>query len=200
LAQKVKQYEAWWDDHVANGKYYTIEQFKTILSNCDSRRAYLNVVNNGDRVLDVGCGLGLDYAYYIKNNVVVDYTGIDICKGFIKYCRDMYPEGSFEVQPSYETTFKDKSFGIATARHVLEHLKEPYTTLSEMCRVAKQVAIIWFLPPGEEKIRLTKKGFYKNVYSVDKLKEHIDSLGFNILVEDIPIESKRKHQLWHLTS
>jgi len=196
----VNSYEQWWQNNVANGKYYTIDQFRTILGNIDSRKAYLDIVKSGDRVLDVGCGLGLDYEFYRKNNIDIDYTGIDVCTGFIEDCRKTYPQGRFEVYPSYETPYGDKEFNVATARHLLEHLKEPYSTLSEMCRVAEQVAIIWFIHPGvEEKIHLSRKGFYKNKYSCKLLKEYIHSIGATLKVVDIQSRSSKKsHQLWHL--
>jgi ubiquinone/menaquinone biosynthesis C-methylase UbiE len=199
VAQKVNEYEDWWESNIVSGKYYTINQFKTILGNSDSRRAYLKIVKNGWRVLDVGCGLGLDYKYYRDNDIEVDYTGIDVCKGFIEYCRDNYPEGRFEVQPSYEIACGDKEFDIATARHLLEHLKEPYSTMQEMCRVANIVAIIFFMPPGdEEKIRLTRKGFYKNRYSAQLLEDYAVGLGKSVTITDVPIEGSKKHQLWVL--
>jgi len=198
LAQEI-DYEQWWQLNVVSGKYYTIKQFKTILSGADSRRAYLDIVKTGNRVLDAGCGLGLDYEFYCKNNLEVDYTGIDTCAGFIEYCRKTYLQGRFEVYPSYATPYADKTFDIATIRHVLEHLKEPYSTIKELCRIAKKVAIIWFIPPSEEKIRLTKKGFYKNIYSKCKLKTYIAELGWTVSIRDIPIKSSKKHQLWLLT-
>ena len=194
--EQTVDYEQWWENNVVTGAYYTMEQFQTILSAVDSRSSYLDVVKSGYKVLDVGCGLGLDYEYYCKNNIKVDYTGVDTCEGFINRCREKYPQGRFEVQRSYDLSYEDKTFDIATARHVLEHLKEPYSTLQEMCRVAKEVAIIWFLrPEDEENLRLTRKGFYKNVYSKCKLMDYITCLGFSVTTSDL----NKRNGFWHLT-
>lgn len=192
-------YETWWDTHVAEGKTYTIEKFKKILSGTD-RREFLKIVHPGDSVLDVGCGLGLDYAMYQKNNTKVRYVGMDICKGFIKYNQQQYPSATFMNGKSYDLPFEDKSFDIVTCRHLLEHLKEPYMTLMEFLRVGKSVAILWFIPPGEKEKRvLRSKGFYKNTYSRDSLSDFVKSLGFNLKIKEMLHSKKRKHELWYLT-
>ena len=195
----IKKYEEWWDREVVGGKRYTVEEFKTILGNADSREAYLNIVKTGWSVLDVGCGLGLDYEMYLENNVDIEYVGIDICRGFIKHNKAAHPKGNFVFGKSYELPFENKAFDLATSRHVLEHLKGAEPTIREMCRVGKQVAIIWFNPPSTEKIVFTKKGFYKNVYSRLKLENLIEGLGFKISKKDFVYSPRRTHQLWNLT-
>jgi ubiquinone/menaquinone biosynthesis C-methylase UbiE len=196
----IKEYEKWWDTDVVGGKRYTIAEFKKILGNADSREAYLDIVKDGQSVLDVGCGLGLDYEMYCKNNVNVRYVGIDICRGFIEHNKKTYPEGNFIFGRSYELPFEDKAFDIATSRHVLEHLKEAEPTIKEMCRVANQVAIIWFNPPqARNTIHLRTKGFYKNTYSRPKLEELIHGLGFDISIKNFVYSPERTHQLWNLT-
>ena len=196
----LKEYETWWDTDVVGGKRYTIEEFKTILGNADSREAYLDIIKAGWSVLDVGCGLGLDYEMYCENNTEIKYVGIDICRGFIEHNKKTHLEGNFIHGKSYELPFADKTFDIATSRHVLEHLREAEPTIREMCRVANQVAIVWFLPPQEQEKRLfTKKGFYKNTYSRPNLEELIHGLGFKFSTKDFVYSPKRTHQLWNLT-
>jgi ubiquinone/menaquinone biosynthesis C-methylase UbiE len=149
-------------------------------------------------VLDVGCGLGLDYELYQKHDLKVDYVGLDACKGFIEYNKKLHPEAQWLWGKSYNLPFEDKSFDLVTCRHVLEHLKEAEPTIREMCRVGKSVAIIWLKTPGErEIIRLTQKGFYKNMYCRPDLKKLIKDLGFTITTRDFQYP-KKIHQLWHL--
>jgi ubiquinone/menaquinone biosynthesis C-methylase UbiE len=197
----VKNYEQWWEKNVVSEKYYTVSQFKDILGCYDSRRVYSNLIpKTNKRVLDVGCGLGLDYEFYLKNDVEVEYFGVDICCGFIEHNKKEYPGTNFVCGKSYELPFKDKAFGLTTTRHVLEHLKEPYSTIHEMCRVSDRVAIIWFIAPGKiEQTRLTRKGFYKNTYSESELMRYIEQLGFRLMVEDIRMTPSKKHTLWFLT-
>lgn len=192
-------YETWWDTDVVSGKRYTIAEFKAVLDGSD-REIYLDIVKDGESVLDVGCGVGLDYEMYNKHDVDVGYVGIDSCRGFIEHNKLEHPEATFMHGKSYELPFEDKSFDIVTCRHVLEHLKEPYTTLAEICRVGKRVAIIWFIPPGKkEKIVLREKGFYKNTYSRKTLESFISALGFEFSTTDMFHTERRTHQLWYLT-
>jgi len=195
----MKSYEEWWQNQIVTESYYTIEQFKTILGNVDSRKAYLPLIEPGMSVLDIGCGLGLDYEYYVKNDIKVKYCGIDICKGFIEYNTRHYPGGIFTISESYVLPFKDGEFDVATIRHVLEHLQEPYSTLREAARVADRVLIIWFIPPRDkETIRLTRKGFYKNTYNKFVLEDYINTIGLQLNIVDIPVKGGKKNQLWAL--
>jgi ubiquinone/menaquinone biosynthesis C-methylase UbiE len=166
----------------------------------------LVLAKNVKTFLDVGCGPALTYEYLCKNNIEVEYTGVDLCRGFIEYNKKTYPEANFVRGKSYKLPFKDKAFDFVTARHVLEHLREPYSTIAEMCRVSDRVGIIFFMRPAKEEIvRRSSKGFYKNIYSRQKLEDFVEELGFNMSI--IPVHRKyernplkeARHQLWYLT-
>jgi cyclopropane fatty-acyl-phospholipid synthase-like methyltransferase len=45
--------------------------------------------------LDFGCGLGHMYDYIRKNNIDVEYAGMDMSKVFVDKCREKYPENKF---------------------------------------------------------------------------------------------------------
>jgi cyclopropane fatty-acyl-phospholipid synthase-like methyltransferase len=50
----------------------------------------------GDRVLDVGCGLGDFLSWLLGQGLQVDYTGIDITPEFVAHCRKVHGgEGRF---------------------------------------------------------------------------------------------------------
>ena len=201
----MKQHERWWDNSIR--KQGTVDNFINTFNIPYSRRPYLTLAENVKTFLDVGCGPALTYDFLCKNNIEVRYTGIDLCRGFIEHNKKTYPEANFVLGKSYKLPFKDKAFDFVTARHVLEHLKEPYTTIGEMCRVSDRVAIIFFIRPQEEEnITRSSKGFYKNTYSVSKLRDFIKGLGFDISTTPVyrrktSVPGKRaKHELWSLTS
>jgi len=52
---------------------------------------------NGHSVLDVGCGLGDLFMWFKKNEIKVDYLGIDITKKMILKAKEKYPKASFKV-------------------------------------------------------------------------------------------------------
>jgi trans-aconitate methyltransferase len=49
-------------------------------------------------VLDVGCGLGDFYKFFIDQKIDVDYTGIDIIADFIARAKERFPDGHFECK------------------------------------------------------------------------------------------------------
>ena len=52
-------------------------------------------VNKYESILDVGCGYGRSYALLNRQNIEVDYYGIDILDKYIKYCQNTYKKCTF---------------------------------------------------------------------------------------------------------
>ena len=53
----------------------------------------LGVANiTGFKILDVGCGLGDLYRYFLNRKIELDYTGIDIMPEFIEKAQEKYPD------------------------------------------------------------------------------------------------------------
>jgi len=54
-------------------------------------------INNGNSVLDYGCGIGDFIMYLIKNNIEIsDYMGVDINGNFIEMAKESYPNHNFK--------------------------------------------------------------------------------------------------------
>lgn len=167
---------SWWDDN------YTRSDFRSWLTNegSFSRSILTDLVRGYDSVLDCACGTCLDYFEYKKKLIPVKYKGIDSCKGLVDEAKSFGIDcdlGSIEDLP-----YKDGSFDIVTARHILEHLDYYEKALSEMCRVAKyEVAVIFFLPPqGQEVLEkdpALKYAVNINKYSKGKLEEFASQFG-----------------------
>lgn len=167
---------SWWDDN------YTRSDFRSWLTNegSFSRSILTDLVRGYDSVLDCACGTCLDYFEYKKKLIPVKYKGIDSCKGLVDEAKSFGIDcdlGSIEELP-----YKDGSFDIVTARHILEHLDYYEKALSEMCRVAKyEVAVIFFLPPqGQEVLEkdpALKYAVNINKYGKKKLEEFASQFG-----------------------
>jgi len=55
-------------------------------------------IQDGDSILDLGCGFG-DFIKYLENEgVSVDYTGYDINPALIEIAKERFPEKTFEVK------------------------------------------------------------------------------------------------------
>ncbi len=167
---------SWWDDN------YTRSDFRSWLTSegSFSRSILTDLVRGYDSVLDCACGTCLDYFEYKKKLIPVKYKGIDSCQGLVDEAKTFGIDcdlGSIEALP-----YKDKSFDIVTARHILEHLDYYEKAISEMCRVARyEVAIIFFLPPQEVEVleKDSNLNFEVNVnkYSKAKLEEFARMFG-----------------------
>jgi len=175
----------WWD------KNYQRPDFRGWLGGVDatSRSIVVNIAKNYESVLDCACGICLDWDRYQKENIKIQYTGLDACNGLVKEACERginVVEGSIEKIP-----FKDSSFDIVTARHILEHLSDFKKALREMARVARhEVVVVFFLPPDKENIgtdpRLGSE-VHLNTYSKAKVERLAKQLGS---FEWIPVENE----------
>jgi len=84
----------------------------------------------GMSVLDVGCGLGDLYKFFITKQIPVEYTGIDIVPAFITRAQERFPDAHFELGDmsslceDYDYIFVSGAFNLTTTNS-----KEYYFTL-----------------------------------------------------------------------
>jgi trans-aconitate methyltransferase len=71
---------------------------------------------NHQSVLDVGCGLGDLYKFFIDQKIDVDYTGIDIIPDFIARTKERFPDGHFECK---DITAVTKTYDVVLASGAL---------------------------------------------------------------------------------
>lgn len=94
------------------------------------------------KVLDVGCGHMPYKEMILKNDKVVEYTGVDIKS-------ESYQT---EIQPDYFwdgniLPFKDAEFDIVLLTEVLEHIPYPANILAEIRRVLKPDGLLFVTVP-----------------------------------------------------
>lgn len=114
------------------------------------------------------------------------YLGVDIIPKNTKWCKENYPETSFEVNPSlHKIDQPDKSWDVVYSRHVVDHMNSFEEAMDEHLRVAKKlVIVVLWRPLGEgdehEIKHITDQGKvyqdeYTNDYSRKKVMEWIRS-------------------------
>jgi len=145
--------------------------------------------------LDLGCGMGATYELFRREEIELQYVGIDATEGFIKTARHLYPEAKFEIGQIENIPYPDNSFDMASCRCVLEHLPDPDSAIREMARVSSRVVIVWFKWPGKkDRLRYDRRGFWENAYSRDRILEVADSVGLKLADEII----EQYHLVWTL--
>ena len=87
------------------------------------------------RVLDVGAGRG-----YLQD-IVPDYTGLDISPSARRYFHKPFVEASATEMP-----FRDDEFDAIWTVWVLEHVPSPESALNEMRRVVKDGGLLFLRP------------------------------------------------------
>lgn len=68
----------------------------------ETQKVRFEILNNiadlrDKRILDVGCGLGDLYKFFITKEIHVDYTGIDIIPDFIARAQERFPDAVFKT-------------------------------------------------------------------------------------------------------
>lgn len=95
----------------------------------------------GNRVLDVGCGQGVD-VYQLAERVGPEgeAVGIDNSETMLDAARERGEDVSnvrFELDDATELSFPDDHFDAARAERVLLHLEDPEQAVSELVRVTR---------------------------------------------------------------
>lgn len=185
----VKPHEQWWEMNLEN----RMNEFAQWLGgeNADSRvkmRQY--VKQRGYKTfLDIPCGLCTEYFGYKKDNIEIDYYGVDITQKLVERGCGLglnVIRGSIEEIPCY-----DLSIDVCYARHILEHLDYYKKAITELIRVAaKEVIVIFFIKPNDEPDKINSSMdsgalLYHNRYNKQKLSLYV---MFHEKVENIQWE------------
>jgi ubiquinone/menaquinone biosynthesis C-methylase UbiE len=153
--------------------------------NHPGREVAASLVPCGSSLLEVACGIGVDYQRFKDKDVI--YFGVDLTEKFITEAkRHSVP---CQVADALNLPFPDKSFDSVYCKDLLVHLPpgDWKKVLCEMARVCRDRVII--LDHGfEDKTRYllceTYKAetgdlyFYNNVYSAKEVEAFMYTLGF----------------------
>lgn len=124
-------------------------------------------------ILDNGCGTGPIYQLirdivkptddmitYVKR-WDFKYKGTDYSRTMIETCKELFPEGDFEVQDARKLTEPANSWDCVLLMHALDHLDDYKSAIKEAARVAsKYVCIILWRGFVDEGTHLNDKNSY----------------------------------------
>ena len=93
------------------------------------------------RVLDLGCGTGLELEYYFKINPNARVTGIDLSCGMLEALKEKLPNQTITlIQGSYfDVPFGENSYDAAVSVESLHHFtkEEKLPLYAKLCRALK---------------------------------------------------------------
>ncbi len=84
-------------------------------------RAYLGRLGDGQRILDVGCGNGLEAETL---GAFGELWGVDLSPEAIRQAKSRYPQGKFTAGDCYTTELGEHTFDVVTVIEVIEHVPD----------------------------------------------------------------------------
>ncbi len=146
------------------------------------KEAYFLALNkymqDGDEVLDVGCGIG--YGINLLSIKASDVKGVDVDPKAIEYCKEQI-EGknprltSLDIYDGYKLPYKDKQFDVVTTIDVLEHVEDYDRFIDELLRVTRRVVL--FSTPNRRPENTNPDGTPKNYWHLREWSlEELDAI------------------------
>jgi 2-polyprenyl-3-methyl-5-hydroxy-6-metoxy-1,4-benzoquinol methylase len=142
LRQQQSFYDTGWRGELERGK----EQRGNLQANLDFL-SRTNLLRPGDRILEIGCGIGTVVFELTKQGF--DAAGTDISRVAIEYGRNKYPGTALEVQPAEELRFADGTFDVVLSFDLFEHIACIDRHVSEVRRLLKPGGYYLFQTPNK---------------------------------------------------
>lgn len=140
LREQQAFYDTGWRGELDRGK----EQRGNLQMNLDFL-ARTNLLKPGDRILEIGCGIGTVVHELTKRGY--EAIGTDISQVAIEYGRSKYPGIRLEVQPAEELPFAAGSFDVVLSFDLFEHIARIDRHVGEVQRVLKPSGYYLFETP-----------------------------------------------------
>jgi SAM-dependent methyltransferase len=177
---------AYWNEHIhdleiAQHPIGTKEFFEELTAYRFEKLAYLPrlvdfTVYRGKRLLEVGCGVGLDLVRFAQHGAIV--TGVDLAEASIKLAKKNFAfhgvTGDLQIMDGENLRFNDESFDVAYGHGVLQYTADAKRMIQEINRILK--------PGGEAILMVYNRYSWLNLLS--------GLFGVQLEHEDAPILRK----------
>jgi ubiquinone/menaquinone biosynthesis C-methylase UbiE len=190
------------DDHAANYMETYGEG-----SGAETRHLLASFINDGDSVLDVGCGPGWNLDHFMAHGPAIrKYKGIDYSERFVRVANKRAMEkagtasGPFEVGDCRKLKQYDGQYDVVILQDVLEHTNGYERPVREALRVAAKRVIVVFWRPfnenGQDDINDDGNDGYGATYDRAKWEKFVDSLGYTVTDTETPAGANRWHKYY----
>ena len=121
----------------------------------------------GDRVLDIGCGIGT-----LGKEIAEKNKGVEVFFSDISPVAGEYLEGlNFTCCPAEKTPFPDEYFDKVYCLHTISHVTDREKTVRELLRITKKGGILAMIGPNKHYATVMKMALSLGLippYNIDK--------------------------------
>ena len=149
-----------------------IKRFEVLTDNADL---------SGKKLLDIGCGTGDLYGYFIDRGLDVDYYGIDILPKMIAKAYEIYPKGRFFTGDIFkESPFGKRQFDIIFCSGIFNlNMGDNESFFKEALPVffahAKSMVVFNLLDPGHS-VHSSKYYFFDYKAVLHWIRQYTDNV------------------------
>jgi ubiquinone/menaquinone biosynthesis C-methylase UbiE len=185
---------------------------------CATRLLIGQFINDGESVLDVGCGPGWNLDHFDQYGPKISkYLGLDYSERFVRVALNRWnqkraaavtadaniewPHGvPFAVSDCRDLNLSDETYDVVLLQDVLEHTNGYEKAVSEALRVAKKRVVVTFwrtFNSGEnDDINDDGDDGYGATYSKPKWERYLDSLGLAWMDTETDATANRWHAVY----
>ncbi|QQG42233.1 MAG: class I SAM-dependent methyltransferase [Candidatus Woesebacteria bacterium] len=116
------------------------------------RRLRFFRIKKKEKILDLGCGDGLNVHILYKKGVK-NIFGVDISDALIKSAKRLTPKAKFYLASAEKLPFKDETFDVVLVDSVFHHFMKYRKALGEINRVLKKKGRLCFIEPHKSIVR-----------------------------------------------
>lgn len=165
-----------------------------------TRHTLGSFINDGESVLDVGCGPGWNLEHFREYGPhVIAYLGLDYSERFVRVANQRSGNnGNFQVGDVRDIKEPDESWDVVILQDVLEHTNGYEKPIREALRVARKRVIVtfWRMSEGEDTINDDGDDTWGAAYSRTKWEKFLDSLDLHWLHEHSDEKANRQHDFY----
>lgn len=135
-----------------------LNYFKKIIVNHNTRQKfYLSFMGN-EKILELGCGRGINANYVKKQFPQIEYHGVDILSE-----KDMPSTLEYKIidLDDHSLPYPNECFDIIIFTHVIEHLKSPLQLGPEINRILKKSGRVYIEAPNWTSVLIPSFQFHR---------------------------------------
>jgi 2-polyprenyl-3-methyl-5-hydroxy-6-metoxy-1,4-benzoquinol methylase len=182
LQNQQSLYDRSWETTLAAGR----EQRSNLQTNLDFLRETA-LLKAGDRILEIGCGIGT--VVHELSRQGYDIRGTDIANAAIEYGLKKYGDIKLAVQPAEELPYEDRSFDVVLSFDLFEHIARIDRHVAEVSRVLKPGGYYLFQTPNKfsniihETLHhrsLAWRRFHPSLHTPGQVRRRLGRHGFSV--------------------